>query len=94
MRFPRTSSSPSDCTSRFPCRPAPQTSVCASSTAPDFSVTRVGETEATVSPVITSTVRSFNAFSVYARMSGLNIEKTSGPASTRTMRTVSCGMFG
>ena len=88
MRLPRSSSSPSERTSSFPCRPAPQTSVCALSSAPDFSVTRVGETEATASPVISSTVRFSRAFRVYARMSGLNIVNTSGPASTRTMRAL------
>ena len=38
MRFPRWSSSPSDRTSRLPCRPAPQTRVCAFSSSPDLSV--------------------------------------------------------
>src|SRR5262245_22116350 len=50
MRSPRSSSIPSERTSSFPRRPAPQTRVCASSTLPDFSVTRVGDTDETISP--------------------------------------------
>ena len=89
MRFPRCSSSPSDVTSSFPSSPAPQTSVCARSTSPDFSVTRVGDTDETAVPVLTSTVRSASAFAAYSRSFGLNIEKSSGPASTRVTRASS-----
>jgi hypothetical protein len=81
-------------TSRFPCRPAPQTRVCAFSSSPDFSVTRVGETDATIAPVLTSTVRSERALAVYLRIFGLNMEKSSGPASTRVTRASSCGSEG
>ena len=41
-RLPRCSSTPSDCTIGFACSPAPHTSVCALSSVPDLSVTRVG----------------------------------------------------
>ena len=53
------------------------------SSSPDFSVTRVGDTEATISPVFTSTSRFVSASSAYSRSFGLNIPKSSGPASTR-----------
>ena len=61
------------------------------SSSPDFSVTRVGETDATSAPVITSTVRSASALVAYSRSFGLNIENSSGPASTRITRAWSCG---
>ncbi len=64
IRFPRSSSSPSDWTSALPCRPAPQTSVCAGSTAPDLSVTRCGVIDSTTSLVCTSTPRFVSASSV------------------------------
>ena len=41
-RLPRCELEPSDCTIGFACIPAPHTSVCAFSSLPDFSVTRVG----------------------------------------------------
>ena len=93
-RFPRCSSTPSDWAIGFACRPAPQTSVCAGSTVPDFSVTRVGAIDATASPRTTSTPRFSSACFVYVRMSCLNIEKSAGPASTRVSRAFSCGMRG
>ena len=68
--------------------------MCASSSSPDLSVTRVGETDETSSPVLTSTVRSASAFTVYSRSFGLNIENTSGPASTKITRACSCGSSG
>ena len=49
------------------------------SSSPDLSVTRVGETDATIAPVITSTVRSASALAAYSRSFGLNIENSSGP---------------
>ena len=63
-------------------------------TAPDFSVTRVGEIDDTISPTITSTERFASVFSVYARMSSLNIGKSVGPASTRMTRALSWDTFG
>ena len=89
IRFPRSSSSPSDWTSALPCSPAPQTSVCASSSVPDLSLTRVGAIDSTTSPVFTSTPRFSSASTVYSRMSGLNIGKISGPASTSVILAVS-----
>jgi hypothetical protein len=56
------------------------------STRPLFSVTRVEDTDATLAPVITSTVRSESAFAAYSRSFGLNIENSSGSASTRITR--------
>src|SRR4029079_17602293 len=94
IRSPRCSSIPSDRTSLLPWRPAPQTSVCAGITSPEASVTRVGETDCTRAPVTTSTVRFSSASRAYFRRFGLNIAKISSPASTRTMRTFSCGMVG
>jgi hypothetical protein len=55
---------------------------------------RSGETDATTSPVITSTPRSASAFSVYERISGLNIAKISGEASTSTIRACWGSMSG
>ena len=78
----------------MPCRPAPQTRVCAFSSSPDLRLTRVGETDETSSPVITSTVRSVRAFAAYLRSLGLNIENSSGPASTRITRAFSWGSAG
>ena len=45
----------------FAWSPAPHTSVCASSTFPDLSVTRVGSIDSTISPSTTSTPRSSRA---------------------------------
>jgi hypothetical protein len=59
-----------------------------------LSATRVGETDETIAPVITSTVRSVSAFVAYSRSLGLNIENSSGPASTRITRARSWGSFG
>ena len=61
MRLPFWSSSPSDAAIGFAWSPAPHTSVCASSTFPDLSVTRVGSTDSTISPSRTSTPRSSSA---------------------------------
>ena len=89
MRFPRCSSSPSDVTSSFPAVRRPRPACARASTSPDFSVTRVGDTDETAVPVLTSTVRSASAFAVYSRSFGLNIEKSSAPASTRVTRASS-----
>ena len=69
-------------------------SVCAFSTLPDFSVTRVGATEATISPSITSTPRLRSRRWVYVRMSDLNIGNSAFPASTSIRRASSCGSPG
>ena len=45
----------------FPADPAPETRVCAFSSSPDLSATRVGETDATIASVLTATVRSERA---------------------------------
>ena len=55
---------------------------------------RVGATDDTAVPVFTSTVRSARAFAVYSRSFGLNMEKSSGPASTRISRAFSWGSRG
>ena len=78
----------------FPWSPAPQTSVCASSTLPDLSVTRVGVIESTISPSTTSTPRFSRARFVQVRRFSLNIEKSSGEASTSVMLAFSCGRPG
>ena len=57
-------------------------------------MTRVGETDCTRAPVMTSTVRFSSASRAYSRRFGLNIAKISSPASTRTMRAFSCGRLG
>ena len=57
-------------------------------------MTRVGATDATRASVTTSTLRFSSASLAYVRRFGLNIPKTSGPASTRTIRAFSCGMPG
>ena len=75
-----------------PACPAPHTSVCALSSLPDLSLTRVGAIAETSSPTITSTPNFSSVFFVYLRMSGLNIVKSSGPASTRISRACFCGM--
>ena len=85
---------PSDWTSALPCSPAPHTSVCASSSVPDLSLTRVGLIDSTTSPVFTSTPRFSSASTVYFRMSSLNIGKISGPASTSVILAVPSGTSG
>ena len=52
-------------------------------------MTRVGDTDETAVPVLTPTVRSARAFVAYSRSFGLNIGKSSGPASTRVIRASS-----
>ena len=52
-------------------------------------MTRVGDTDETATPVFTSTVRSASAFAAYSRSFGLNIGKSSGPASTSVIRASS-----
>ena len=85
---------PSDVTIGLAWRPAPHTSVCALMVAPDFSATRVGEIDDTISPSFTSTPRFSSVFFVYERMSPLNIESSAGPASTSVIEACSCATLG
>ena len=89
MRLPRCSSSPRSRAIGLAWRPAPQTSVCASSTFPDLSVTRVGSTDSTISPRRTSTPNFSSSFLVYSRSFSLNIPKSCGEASTSVIRACS-----
>ena len=68
------------------CRPAPQISVWAFSTVPDFSRTRVGSMLSTTSPSMISTVRFSSAFAAYVCNFFLNIDRTASPASTTMIR--------
>ena len=74
---------PSDWTSALPWSPAPQTSVWAFSTSPDLSVTRVGATDVDdLAGLHLDASLLERLLSCTSRRFGLNIEKSSGPAST------------